>query len=68
MMFRSQDRREDSKWFFFEKKNQKTFLSLAPDVKRYGAELIEVFLVLFLQKKNCLLPYLTSIARWPGEP
>jgi hypothetical protein len=45
--------------FFFEKKNQKTFISCAAACSRPGSQLaaaqeIKVFLLLFLQKKKTL--------------
>ncbi len=38
--------------FFFEKKNQKTFLTLGPCVSTAQTKLEKVFLLLFLQKKK----------------
>jgi hypothetical protein len=45
-----------SKKFFFEKKNQKTFVSWGRWLGwRHGPQQIRVFLLLFLQKKKRLL-------------
>ncbi len=46
----------ESKRFFFEKKKQKTFIHLGAYFSG-GArtQRMKVFLVLFLQKKNCFL-------------
>jgi len=41
--------------FFFEKKNQKTFIRLAEPLRKGRAQRMKVFLLLFLQKKKCLL-------------
>ncbi len=45
---------EARKRFFFEKKKQKTFVSLAPNVGRIRILRNKVFLLLFLQKKKTL--------------
>ncbi len=45
---------EEGKRFFFEKKKQKTFASLVPNVARVRIFRIKVFLLLFLQKKKTL--------------
>jgi hypothetical protein len=42
--------------FLFEKKNQKTFVSLAVRVKQPRGAVAKVFLLLFFQKKKSLLP------------
>jgi len=42
--------------FFFKKKNQKTFIRLAPLSCEGRAKGLKVFLILFLQKKKCFLP------------
>ena len=44
-----------SKHFVFEKKKQKTFIRLTPLSGQVEAKRMKVFLVLFLQKKNCFL-------------
>jgi hypothetical protein len=45
----------ESKLFFFEKKNQKTFAPLRAVLKPPGSETIKVFLLLFVHKKKCFL-------------
>jgi hypothetical protein len=40
-----------------KKKKQKTFASFSLGRETVPANLIKVFLVLFLQKKNCLLAF-----------
>jgi len=40
--------------FFFEKKNQKTFITLGSARDTGGSKVNEVFLLLFLQKKKIL--------------
>jgi len=48
---------EGRKQFFFEKKNQKTFLlRFARCWKQLGSKIIKVFLLLFVHKKKCFLP------------
>jgi hypothetical protein len=45
-----------NKKFFFEKKNQKTSAPLREVLKPRGIEIIEVFLLLFVHKKQVFLP------------
>jgi hypothetical protein len=45
----------EASMFFFEKKNQKTFMTLAQAVPSAGTQLNKVFLLLFLQKKKAFL-------------
>jgi hypothetical protein len=48
---------KESKEFFFEKKNQKTFFApLRAVLKHPGTEINKVFLLLFVHKKKFLLP------------
>jgi len=47
--------KEGSKHFFFEKKKQKTFKHWSRTYDFGTAQRMKVFLVLFFQKKNCLL-------------
>jgi hypothetical protein len=46
---------EESKMFFFEKKNQKTFGPLREVVKWPGAKINKVVLQLFVYRKKCFL-------------
>jgi hypothetical protein len=39
----------------FEKSGAKAFMNLSPDVETPEPQIQKVFLVLFLQKKNCFL-------------
>jgi hypothetical protein len=50
----------ESKAFFFEKKNQKTFVNLARAGFAHVVLWTKVFLLLFFQKKKFLLPSLTT--------
>jgi hypothetical protein len=50
--------------FFFEKKNQKTFAPLRAALKRPGAKINKVFLLLFVHKKKGLLALSCSRQAW----
>ncbi|OYW00554.1 MAG: hypothetical protein B7Z58_14985 [Acidiphilium sp. 37-64-53] len=47
-------RRREGKRFFFEKKKQKTFLNWASGAATARDARVDVFLLLFFQKKKCL--------------
>ncbi len=57
-----------SKRFFFEKKKQKTFASLAPNVAGILILRIKVFLLLFLQKKKILASFFLTHPSMPSLP
>ncbi len=51
------DRTSESKRFFFEKKNQKTFISVIRYRFTHCAKTIKVFLLLFVHKKKSFLQF-----------
>jgi len=57
-LWASGELKHESKKFFFEKKNQKTFAPLRAVLKPPGAKTNKVFLLLFVHKKKCFLVFL----------